>query len=108
MGGTKLNCPNGIEFLPGIFIANALRVRRHFYETRAAFRNRVAHNRARRKIFPKVAPRAMKRGALKLGEVPAKAIFLRGGYLISREYLLGPKSARAFSRLAFSGKDRRW
>lgn len=47
----------------------------------------------------------MKRGALKLGEVPAKAIFLRGGYLISREYLLGPKSTRAFSR---SREGRAW
>lgn len=73
-GGTKLNCPNGIEFLPGIFIANALRVRRHFYETR----NRVAHNRARRRIFPKAPPRAMKRGASKLGEEKnsTRAVFL--------------------------------
>ena len=53
IGGRKLNCPNGIEFLSGIFIANVLRVRRHFYETHAASRNHVAHNRARRKIFPK-------------------------------------------------------
>lgn len=102
MGGTKLNCPNGIEFLPGIFIASALRVRRHFYETRAAFRNRVAHNRARRKIFPQgTPPRAMKRGASKLEarsrrKNSTKAIFLRGGYLIWRIFISSQKYARVF------------
>lgn len=100
-----MNCPNGIEFLSGIFIANALCVRRRFYETRAASRNRVAHNRAP-EIFPKALPRAVKRGASKLGEEePArnstKAVFLHGD-ILSREYLLVPKNTSALSRFAFS------
>lgn len=56
IGGTKLNCPSDIgvsAFLPGIFIANVLRARRHFYETRAASRNRARNNGIRRRIFPK-------------------------------------------------------
>lgn len=66
-----MNCPNDIgpgTFLPGIFIANALRVRRHFYETRGVSRNRVANNRAREGGFFPKAPVGERRGASKLGK----------------------------------------
>lgn len=54
------------------------------------------------RFFPKATPRAVKRGASKLGEKPArnstKAVFLRGN-ILSREYLLVPKSTSALSPL---------
>jgi len=98
-----VNCPNGIEFLSGIFIVNVLRVRRHFYETHTASRNRVAHNRAQRKIFPKAPARSVKCDAPKLGGArnSTKAVFLRKD-ILSRKYLLVPKSTSALFYFAFS------